>query len=139
YFAEERSPRLMVRQAAAPATEEDEPWSKPGEDFMVGQLEEHDADRQPYHTLRLETSRGGQPLHFYEMYWADLSRAGGRALPLLGELLALLLHLPDLGRQTVDQAVPQFGPGWKWFAEMQRRMARTVNLWIPAAIVPLWI
>ena len=74
--------------------------------FMRSQLRDFrpaENDRV-YETTRLRTVRSSGGIaaeaHFYEMYWADLSRLSGGVMRILGEVYQLLFHLSSLGRNT---------------------------------------
>lgn len=77
-------------------------------DYMTAQLQKYAPPAGRTHgTVRLDGTRGGPnpaTVHVYEVYWADLSRAGETWYRLLAEFYQLILHLPSLGRNGVRAA-----------------------------------
>jgi hypothetical protein len=51
---------------------------------------------------RREAGKLDQPVHIFEMYWADLSRLGTAWIAILGELYQLLLHAGSVARITAE-------------------------------------
>ncbi|MGA2259569.1 MAG: hypothetical protein ABSG53_33250 [Thermoguttaceae bacterium] len=107
-----------------------------------------------YETTRLRTVRssGGNAaeVHFYEMYWADLSRLRGGLMRILGELYQLFFHLSSLGRNTAALIPPEHRDNgsygsWMMFFRVITLTARILTLPIPilnlfillAVLVPL--
>jgi hypothetical protein len=95
-----RIPRKPMEAGGEPA--------EPALRYMHGQLVDYvnnDAG-SVYETIRLEgKGRDGKPgVDVYEVYWADLSRIGEGTYRLFAELYQLLLHLPSLGRNTIEKA-----------------------------------
>jgi hypothetical protein len=104
--------------------------------FMVDQLRDYKASEQPrvFETVRLDGVRNdeGCSVHVYEAYWADLSRLTQGIVAFFGELYQLLLHLPSLGRNTVDYARAENGNKglWPLFSWTHRWSVRWLTLFI---------
>jgi hypothetical protein len=110
-----------------------------------------------YTTTRLEGRRLAQDgkaeadVHVYEMYWADLSRLGTGVLGMLGATYQLLVHLPNLGRRVVREAVRENAPPsaagdgasrdrgvWAWYRRAHRGAVFLLTTAIPALNVFLF-
>ena len=91
-------------------------------DFLLAESVRNEMPAAVYDTDRLTLQRddggAGQPVHVYEMYWADLSRLAGNVPRILTELFTLIFRLSQLGRDTVAAAARQFkrpgGPSRRW-------------------------
>lgn len=114
-----------------------------GHHFMREQLRDYKprSEDKIYSTVRLATERSvasnvTHQVHLYEMYWGDLSKLGGGAFRLIGEMYQLLFHIGSLGRQTVDFALAEHlgdrsAPYWKIFSFFQTWASRLLTLTSP--------
>jgi hypothetical protein len=126
---------LAGRRASAQEKSRD-PYGKAGIDFMRLLLQNYrgsrGADNKPkdqrdataYITTRLEGKRTWKdatgadqtmPVHFYEMYWADLSRPNQSVLSFFQALYQLLFHLASLSRLVISTAYENRND-WMWRA-----------------------
>jgi len=117
--------------------------------FMLDQLLDYKANDQPrvFETVRLDGVRNTEQcsVHVYEAYWADLSRLTQGILTFFGELYQLLLHLPSLGRNTVDYARAEnkntrLWPLFSWFHRWSIRWLTlfivVLNLVLASLVLP---
>jgi hypothetical protein len=118
----------------------------PSQVLMEDQLRDFElsGSEAQYETVRLESRLDHEPaseVHIYEMYWADLSRAGQGLLSVFGELYQLILHVPSLGRHTVDAAWMTADVGdssaWPTLQKLERAGAHLLAAWIP--VLNLWL
>jgi hypothetical protein len=76
--------------------------------FTEGQLEHYEGGGpdDTFETIRISGSRstvsGPIDVDLFEMYWADLSRAGSSAWRILGELYQVLLHVGSLAKHAAS-------------------------------------
>src|SRR5215475_3985180 len=102
---------------------------KPDMEFLRGQLSEYrgEGPADTYDTVRLRARREGADLdvHVYELFWADLSRLGGTAFAIFGELYQILFHVANLGSHAISAAsIGDRLPGpWDWWIRLQRAAA----------------
>ena len=83
--------------------------------FTEAQLSNYEGEGPgaTYDTIRLSTVRnngagspaGSANVDVFEMYWADLSRVGGTATRILGELYQVLLHVGSIGKHAASASV----------------------------------
>lgn len=117
--------------------------------FMFDQLRSYEADEQPrvFETVRLDGRHNETrcSVHVYEGYWADLSRLTQGILAFFGELYQLLLHLPSLGRNTVDYARaendnkglwPLFSWSHRWSVRLLTLFIVVLNLVLASLVLP---
>jgi hypothetical protein len=143
YVRQLQNPALREELQASLAAASIQPAEDFGHHFMREQLRDYKprSEDKIYSTVRLATERSVdgqrvQQLHLYEMYWGDLSKLGGGAFRLLGEMYQLLFHIGSLGRQTVDFALAEHlndhsAPYWKVFSFCQTWASRCLTLASP--------
>jgi hypothetical protein len=129
-----------IRIARKPMVPGNGPLPDAGLRYMRHQLEgyqkdatEKNAAASVYDSVRLEgTKADGTPVHVFEVYWADLSRAGTTAVRLFGELYQILLHLPSLGRNALKAAKESGAKRWSAAYALQ-----SAAVWIFTIAIPL--
>lgn len=127
---EDRNRDAILRHRGTP------PHIEPEHGFMSDQLRCYDPEEHPrvFETVRLDGRHTATQcgVHIYEAYWADLSRLGKGIVVFFGELYQLLLHLPSLGRTTVDYARAEDKGGrlWPLFSWWHRWSVRWLTLFI---------
>ncbi len=95
--------------------------------------------RRSYVTSKLAGSRkhdaraDKREVDVYEMYWADLSRLGGDPLRFFSALYQVVLHLSELGRRALEDALTDFrnDAGWKRTLSFHETSVRVLALPIP--------
>jgi hypothetical protein len=138
-----------------------DPYGKAGIDFMrlllqnyrgsrgAGNKPKDERDATAYITTRLEGRRAWKDaagadqtkaVHFYEMYWADLSRPSQSVLSFFQALYQLLFHLASLSRMSISTAYENRND-WLWRALdwTQGWAVRMLGLPIPILSVLLLI
>jgi hypothetical protein len=122
------SPLLAVSERSAHPRIQDDPFG-PDHLLMSHQLNGYRPAQQDglYETIRIEgrhlgpaataaDSRGSQhaggsnvdaQIHVYEMYWSDISRIGSSIFGIFGAFYQLVIHLPYIGRSTIEFARPR--------------------------------
>lgn len=143
YVRQLHNTALREELAANLATASVQPAEDFGHHFMREQLRDYKprSEDKIYSTIRLATERTVEgkithQVHLYEMYWGDLSKLGGGAFRLIGEMYQLLFHIGSLGRQTVDFALAEHlndrsAPFWKVFSSLQTWASRLLTLTSP--------
>jgi hypothetical protein len=126
--------------------------SPAGLQYMYEQLADYPGSHAGavYESVRLEgrNIRSQTPVHVYELYWADLSRAGDTWYRLVSEVYQLILHLPSLGRNALQYAAratgkPPFQKQEEWVYTRPWSVAlllQTFAVWlltVPAALLNL--
>ena len=101
-------------------------------------------------SIRLEGERQSsdsgdhnQPIHIYEMYWADLSQLKNDFFRIFSEFYQILFHLSRIGQHIVDSLNKEFGEQsprlWNLYRFTQDRAESCLSLLIPLLNVFLLI
>lgn len=128
----------------------DHPQNDTSYSFLNQQLNpENGCELKPLETLstvRLEGDRQlssssqnsySQPVHIYEMYWADLSRLQNEFFRVFGEFYQLLFHLSRIGNRQVTglkrtyQPESQYPRIWTLYARCQKWAEQSLTLAFP--------
>ncbi|MBV8517516.1 MAG: hypothetical protein JO197_08960 [Acidobacteria bacterium] len=132
---------VSLRVSRARLEPGDEIESPAGLQYMYEQLKDYPrADTAAvYETVRLEGRRidDTAPVHVYEMYWADLSRAGETWYRLIAEVYQLILHLPSLGRNSLQAASSAQNNRRPWRIAVLLQTFAVWLLTVPAALLNL--
>ena len=115
--------------------------------FMRSLLGNYQGDIGPraYATTRLEGGRRetleAQPIDIdvYEMYWADLSRAGTGPIRVFSSIYQLVLHVSELGRRALEDAVSEFADDVRWKRLLRFQEAAVRLLTVPIPLLNLMI
>ena len=115
--------------------------------FMRSLLGNYQGDIGPraYATTRLEGGRRETmearqiDVDVYEMYWADLSRAGTGPIRVFSSLYQLVLHVSELGRRALEDAVSEFADDVRWKRLLRFQEAAVRLLTVPIPLLNLMI
>lgn len=94
---------------------------------------------QANHPTSTQTPIEKQPIHIYEMYWADLSRLQNEFFRIFSEFYQILFHLSRLGRQSVQDLRQNYGSApnrpfkrcWQGYAFFQTWSERALTIGFP--------
>ena len=141
--------RSFSERSAHPRESED---PQPDHLLMSEQLAGYRPDEADgfYETVRLEarhladngegsTGETGEnvdaDVHVYEFFWSDISRIGPGILSLFGAFYQLVIHLPYLGRSTIEFARARDNatrtPIWKTLSVAHTWAMRSLTLFVP--------